>query len=180
VPDRELRQRAIASLVLGVLSLVAFYGLRGHLRHFAYPLLFSAVVGVASVVIGITALRKARRTGAYRPRGAIGGIVLGTLAALLSIPTLIFYLIFPRQVDNYFTCLSQAQSASSDRACMDKFSRSIQLSGLGSIGTARMSRAQAESPSSAGPAGHAHGKADGPRGRLAEGAPAPSLAHLSR
>ena len=165
-----------------MLSLVAFYGLRSHLRHFVYPLTFSAVIGVASVVIGITAIKKARRTGAYRPRGAIGGIVLGSLAAVLSIPTLIFYLIFPHQLGNYFTCLSQAQTAGSERVCMNKFSRSIQLnlSGLGGGGTARMSRTQAGSASSAAPPGHAQGSAEGPRGRLADGAPTPSLDHLSR
>ena len=128
-PDRELRQRAIASLVLGVVSLVALLGLTGDLHRGVYLLIFSAAIGIAACVIGITALVKARKTGSYRPRGAVGGIVLGSLAALLSIPILATYLAFPRQVDNYVKCLTQSQSQSSggQQACMDRFYKSIHL-----------------------------------------------------
>jgi hypothetical protein len=115
--------------VLGVLSLVALLGLTGELHRGVYLLSFSALIGIAACVIGITAVVKARKTGSYRPRGAVGGIVLGTMAALLSIPILATYLVFPRQVDNYVKCLSQSQSQSSgsQQACMDKFYKSIHL-----------------------------------------------------
>ncbi len=183
-PDRELRQRAIASLVLGVLSLVALLGLGGDLRRLVYLLIFSAVIGVASAVIGVTAVLKARRTGSYRPRGAVGGIVLGALAAMLSIPILALYIAFPRQVDNYVTCLHQAQTTGGDKACVDRFYRSVHLGapGLGSGATARLSRTPT---GQAGPAGPldlplAQGSADGPPGRLPGGAPSPFFAHLSR
>ena len=180
-PSRELRQRAIASLALGGLSLVALLALGGDLRRFVYLLVFSAVIGVASAVIGITAVVKARRTGTYRPRGAIGGIVLGSLAAVLSIPILALYLAFPRQVNNYVTCLNQAHTAGSERACMDRFYRSVHWgsSGLGG-GTATRPRRAAGPARSPTPAGRAQGSAEGPRGRVADGAPTPSLDHLSR
>lgn len=131
-PDRELRHRGIASLVLGVLSLVALLGLRGDLHRGVYLLIFSAVIGIAACAIGITAVVKARKTGSYRPRGAVGGIVLGIIAALLSIPILATYLAFPRQVDNYVKCLSQSQSQSSgsQQACMNKFYKTIHLGAL--------------------------------------------------
>jgi hypothetical protein len=193
-PDRELRQRAIASLVLGMLSLVALLGLGGDRHRFVYLLIFSAVIGVASAVIGVTAVLKARRTGSYRPRGAVGGIVLGALAAMLSIPILALYIAFPRQVDNYITCLNQAQSTSSDKACMDRFYRSIHLGApvLGSGAEVRLSRTptgQAVPAAPAGPAapaarnwaaGLAQGSAEGPPGRLPDGGPSAFLAHLSR
>jgi len=92
-----------------------------------YLLIFSAVVGIAALVIGITALVKARKTGTYRPRGAIGGIVLGALATLIAVPILATYLAFPTQVSNYVTCLHQAQNSTDQRACMTKFYRSIHL-----------------------------------------------------
>lgn len=126
-PERELRQRAIAALIFGVLSLFALLGLGTNLRRGVYLLVFSAIIGVAACVIGITALRKARRTGTYRPRGAIGGIVLGALATLISIPILATYLAFPTQVDNYVTCLSQAQSSVDQHACENQFFKSIHL-----------------------------------------------------
>jgi len=123
-PDRELRQRAIASLVLGALSLVALLGLGGDLHRGVYLLVFSAAIGIAACVIGITAVVKARKTSSYRPRGAVGGIVLGAIAMLLSIPILATYLAFPRQVDNYVKCMSQSQP---QQTCMDRFYRSIHL-----------------------------------------------------
>ncbi len=171
-PDRELRQRAIASLVLGVLSLAALLGLEGDLHRGVYLLVFSAVIGIGACVIGITAVLKARRTGSYRPRGAVGGIVFGTLAALLSVPLLVFYLTFPHQVNNYLRCVNQAQNSGAQRACMDRFYRSIHLGSAALGGGAfRLSRA---------PAGPIQGSADGPPGRLPGGGASPSSAHLSR
>jgi hypothetical protein len=127
-PDRELRHRAIASLIFGILALVALFGLSGSLSRGVYLLIFSAVIGIAGCVIGITAVLKARKTGSYRPRGAVGGIVLGVIATLLSIPILATYLAFPHQVDNYVRCLSQSQQPSgSQQACMNRFYKSIHL-----------------------------------------------------
>jgi hypothetical protein len=152
-PDRELRQRAIASLVLGVLSLVALLGLSGDLHRGVYLLIFSAAIGLAACVIGITAVVKARKTGSYRPRGAVAGIVLGVIAALLSIPILATYLAFPRQVDNYVKCLTQSQSQSSggQQACMDRFYKSIHL-GAPTLGNGAAARISAASGQRRGPA----------------------------
>lgn len=102
-----------------------------------YLLIFSAVVGVAALVIGLTALVKARKTRSYRPRGAIGGIVLGALATLIAVPILATYLAFPTQISNYVDCLHQAQSSSDQRTCMTKFYKSIHLGALPQINAAR-------------------------------------------
>ncbi len=120
--------------MLSVLALVALLGLGGDLHRGVYLLIFSAVVGVGSSVIGITAVLKARKTGSFRPRGSIGGIVLGALAALLSIPILATYLAFPRQVDNYVKCLNQNPSGN-EQSCMNKFYKSIHLGALGHGGS---------------------------------------------
>jgi hypothetical protein len=126
-PDRELRQRAIASLVFGAIGLVALLGLGTDLHKGVYLLIFSAVVGLSGCIIGITAVVKARKTSTYRPRGAVAGIVLGALASLISIPILAVYLAFPTQVSNYVNCLRQAQNSSDQSACMSKFYKSIHL-----------------------------------------------------
>ena len=164
-PERELRQRAIASLILSVLSLVALLGIGGDLHRGVYLLVFSAVIGIAGCVIGITAVRKARKTGSYRPRGAIGGIVLGAIAALLSIPILAIYLAFPSQVNNYVKCLGQAQSSGAQQSCMNRFYRSIHLGSAAGLATG---------------AARAQGSADGPPERLPGAAPPGSSAHRSR
>jgi len=126
-PERELRQRAIAAFALGLLSLVALFGLGADLSRGVYLLVFSAVIGLAGCVIGITAVLKARRTGTFRPRGAIAGIVLGALAMVISVPILATYLAFPTPVSNYVKCLSQAQNSTQQHACMTKFYKSIHL-----------------------------------------------------
>lgn len=102
-------------------------GLGTDLHKGVYVLIFSAAVGVAAIVIGISALVKARRSGSYRPRFAVGGIVLGALAALISVPILATYLAFPTQVNNYVNCLRQAQNSSDQRACMTKFYKDIHV-----------------------------------------------------
>jgi len=126
-PERELRQRAIASLIFGAVALIALFGLGTDLHKGVYLLIFSAVVGIAALVIGITAVVKARKTGSYRPRGAIGGIVLGALATLIAVPILATYLAFPTQVSNYVNCLHEAQTSVDQRACMTKFYKAIHL-----------------------------------------------------
>lgn len=113
--------------MFGAIALVALLGLGTDLHKGVYLLMFSAAVGVAASVIGITAVVKARKTGSYRPRGAVGGIVLGVLATLIAVPILATYLAFPTQVSNYVTCLRQAQNSSDQRACMTKFYKSIHL-----------------------------------------------------
>ncbi len=157
-PDRELRHRAIAALILGMLSVIAFLlGARALAHRGVLLLIFSAVVGIAACVIGITALVKARRTGSYRPRGAFGGIVLGVLAALISLPTLALYLAFPTQVNNYVTCVSTAQTTAQQQACQKHFYKSVHLGAI-----------------------RAQGRAQGsPEGRVASW-PSSSVAHLSR
>lgn len=128
-PERELRQRAIASLAFGAIALIALFGIGTDVHKAVYVLIFSAVVGFAAFVVGITALVKAHKTGSYRPRFAVGGIVLGAFATVIAVTILGFYLAFPTQVTNYFNCLRQAQTASDRQACMTKMYKSFRPSG---------------------------------------------------
>lgn len=113
--------------MFGAIALVALFGLGTDLHKGVYLLIFSAAVGIAGLVIGITALVKARKTGSYRPRFAVAGIVFSALATLIAVPILATYLAFPTQVSNYINCLQQAQSSSDQRACMTKFYKSIHV-----------------------------------------------------
>lgn len=110
-----------------MLSLIALLGLGTDLKKGVYALVFSAAIGAGSCVIGITAVLKARRTGTRRPGGAIGGIVLGAIATMISVPILITYLAFPGPVNRYVQCLSQAQSAGQQQTCVDHFYKQIHL-----------------------------------------------------
>jgi cation transport ATPase len=151
-PERELRQRAIASLVFGAIALVALLGLGTDLHRGIYLLIFSAAVGVAALVIGITALFKARKTGSFRPRGAVGGIVLGALATFIAVTILATYLAFPTQVSNYINCLRQAQKSSDQQACMTKFYKSIRLGAIPAPGASATAARTGHSGASGSPA----------------------------
>lgn len=112
--------------MFGAIALVALFAAARSgtdLHRGVYLLIFSAAVAIAALVIGISALIKARKTGSYRPRFAVAGIVFGALATLISVYILTWYLLFP----NYVNCLHQAQSPGDQRACVTKFYKSIHL-----------------------------------------------------
>jgi hypothetical protein len=121
-----VRQRAVAALVFGMLSVLALAGIGSNLHRGIFLIGFSVLFGPGACVLGITAIRKARRAGAYRPRWAIAGAVLGAMASTFAIPVLLLYLVFPRPLSAYVSCLSQAQSASGSQACTNQFYRAIQ------------------------------------------------------
>ncbi len=77
-------------------------------------------------------MRKARRIGTYRPRGSVGGIVLGALAGLLAVWILSIYLAFPTQIDRYEKCRSLAQTSSDQQACLNQLYKSIRPATSGS------------------------------------------------
>jgi hypothetical protein len=125
-PEREVRQRAVAALVFGLLSVLALVGIGSDLHRGILLIGFSVLFGPTACVLGITAMRKARRADAYRPRWAIAGVVLGVIASTFAIPVLLLYLVFPRPLTAYVTCLSRAQSASGSQACTDQLYQAIQ------------------------------------------------------
>jgi hypothetical protein len=65
-----------------------------------------------------------------RPRGAIAGIVLGAIGALLSAFVLVFFAAFWQQLNTYSQCLNQAQTPSAQQACANQWDRSTNLTGL--------------------------------------------------
>src|ERR1700730_11358810 len=75
--DPPLRQRALAALVLGMLSLVGLALGLGNLRRGLLVAALPRAFAVTAIWRGAGARRRARRRGTARPRGAISGIVLG-------------------------------------------------------------------------------------------------------
>ncbi len=93
-------------------------------------MIFSLVIGPAACWLGISAMRKARRTGTRRPRGAIAGTIFGTLAALLAVAYLATFALFATQFHAYSRCLADAQTLSAQQACTRQFYKSVD-GGLG-------------------------------------------------
>lgn len=128
-PGRELRQRGFASLTFGVMSLIAIiFGFGPDPSRSIYVVIFSSLVGLTAVVVGVSAIVKARKTGSYRPRGVIGGIGLGALATVVSLLFGVLYLAYPNQMRTYVNCIDQAQSASQKQTCLNQLENSIKAS----------------------------------------------------
>jgi hypothetical protein len=125
-----MRQRAVAALILGMLSLLALLGVSSNFHRGIYLVIFSLAVGIAACWFGITAMRKARLAVTMRPRGAVAGIVLGVIAAVLSVGVLVFFAAFWPQLNAYSKCLHEANTPSAQQACADQLTRSTNLPGL--------------------------------------------------
>lgn len=124
-PDREIRHRAIAGLIFALLSVIALLGAVGNLHRGIYLVIFSLLAGAGGFVLGVTALRRARRAGAWRPRGAIAAMIIGALSTVFGIMTLVAFTLFSAQLATYSQCLSRAQTPSAQQACLTQLQRAI-------------------------------------------------------
>jgi hypothetical protein len=124
-----LRQRALAALLLGVVSLLSLLGVGSNFHRGIYLVIFSLVVGVTACWFGVTAIRRAWRAASMRPRGAVAGVTLGVIGALLSIVLLIAFAAFWHQLTSFSQCLSDANTPSAQQACMEQLHRSVGIGG---------------------------------------------------
>jgi hypothetical protein len=104
---------------------VALLGAIGNVHRGIYLVIFTLIAGPGGCVLGITATRRARRSGAWRPRGAVGATIIGGMSTILGILTLAAFTLFSQQLSAYSQCLSRAQTTSAQQACLSQFQRSI-------------------------------------------------------
>src|ERR1700744_3162104 len=83
-PDPAVRQRALAALLLGVLSLIGLMLGLGNLRRGIVVAVLTLVFAVVAIWLGVTASKQARRGGTARPRGAVSGVVVGAFGLAFS------------------------------------------------------------------------------------------------
>ncbi len=124
-PDPAVRQRALAALVIGVLSLLGLTLGLGNLRRGVYVAVLTLLFGVAAIWLGVTASKKARRSGTARPRWAVGGVVLGGLGLALSALWLLVLAVFWPQLSAYYTCMTGANTVAAQQACHTQFTNSV-------------------------------------------------------
>ncbi len=124
-PDPAVRQRALAALIIGVLSLLGLMLGLGNLRRGVYVAVLTLLFGVAAIWLGVTASKKARRSGTARPRWAVGGVVLGGLGLALSALWLLVLAVFWPQLSAYYTCMTGANTVAAQQACHTQFTNSV-------------------------------------------------------
>ena len=120
----------MAALILGVLSVLALLGVGSNFHRGIYLVFFGLAVGIGACWLGITAMRRARRSVSMRPRGAVAGVVLGVIGALLSAVLLLAFAAFWSQLNSFSQCLNEANTPSAQQACVNQLHRSVGLSKL--------------------------------------------------
>ena len=124
-PDSALRQRAIAALSLGFLSLLGLALGLGNLRRGILVAVVALVFGLTAIWLGATASKRARRSGTARPRGAVAGVVLGSLGLAFSALWLLVLVVFWPQLSAYYNCMASANTNAAQQVCHTQFTNSI-------------------------------------------------------
>ena len=124
-PDPAVRQRALAALMLGTLSLVGLMLGLGNLHRGIYVAVLTLAFAVTAIWLGVTATRKARRSGTARPRWAVGGVVLGGIGLAFSALWLLVLAVFWTQLNAYYNCMSGANTVADQQACHQQFTKSV-------------------------------------------------------
>ena len=120
-----MRQRALAALLLGALSLVGLMFGLGNVHRGIYVVVLTLLFAVAAIWLGVTASKKARRAGTARPRWAVSGVVLGGLGLALSALWLLVLVVFWPQLSAYYNCMSGANTVAARQACHNQFTNSV-------------------------------------------------------
>ena len=123
--DPALRQRALAALLLGVLSLIGLMLGLGNLRRGVFVAALTLVFAAVAIWLGVTSSRKARRSGTARPRGAVSGVVLGGFGLAISALWLMVLAVFWPQLNAYYNCMGGANTVTAQHACHDQFTDSV-------------------------------------------------------
>ena len=123
--EPRLQQNAFAGLILALLSLIAMLFI-GNLNRGAGVAAVALAVAVVALLLLIPALRGAKRAGARRPRGAMGGLILAIAGTVFSAMALIWFTAFGTQIDQYATCMNAASTSAARTACQNQLENSIE------------------------------------------------------
>ena len=124
-PDPESRQRGLAALALGGLSLIGLALGLGNLHRGIYVAVLTLLFALTAIWLGVAVNRRARRSGTARPRGAVSGIVLGGLGLAFSAMWLLVLAVFWPQLNTYYNCMAGANTVTAQQACHDQFTNSV-------------------------------------------------------
>ena len=124
-PDPDSRQRGLAALTLGGLSLIGLALGLGNLHRGIYVAVLTLIFAITAIWLGTAVNRRARRGGTARPRGAVSGIVLGGLGLAFSAMWLLVLAVFWPQLNTYDNCMADANTVATQQACHTQLSNSV-------------------------------------------------------
>jgi hypothetical protein len=120
-----LQQRALAALMLALISLFGMIVLSGNLHRAVVVLAVTLVIGGTGLWLAITAMSRSRRAGSARPRVAILATVLAVIGTALSTIALAGFALFWTQLNQYADCMSAANTISGQSACSQQLNNSL-------------------------------------------------------
>src|SRR5881394_1384381 len=135
LPPPELRHRALAALIVALLSLVGLLGFNIESQRAVLVVIYSLLAGATALWLAVTAMRRARRSRTARPRGSVAATVIAGVGIGLAGAMLMAFGLFGQQLSNYGRCLSGANTITGSQSCYSRFShtldREIGLTGRG-------------------------------------------------
>jgi hypothetical protein len=134
-PEPALRHRALAALIVGLLSLAGLLGFNIEAQRAILVVIYSLLAGATALWLALTAMRRARRSRTARPPGSVAAIVIAGVGIGLAGAMLMAFGLFGRQLSDYGRCLSGANTITGSQSCYSRFShaldREIGLTGRG-------------------------------------------------
>jgi hypothetical protein len=118
------QQRAVAALLLALLSLVGLLSLN-YLQRGVYLAAYALLAGLMGLWLAVTALARARRGRTARPRGSITATVIATIGIILSTVMLLAFAMFGKQLTEYGRCLGAASTPSDQQTCQNELIHAV-------------------------------------------------------
>jgi hypothetical protein len=128
--EQPARHRAIAALLLGLVSLLSLFGIRTDYQRGIYLVVFAVLVGLIAGWFGITAMRSARRQATMRPPWALFGTVLAAIGVVGGALMLLFFAVYWQQLKTYSQCMNSANSPSAEQVCVNQWNQTVGIGGL--------------------------------------------------
>jgi hypothetical protein len=108
--ETSLQHRALAALIVALLSLAGFLGFNIDVRRGLIIVIYALLAGVIALWLALTAIKRARRNRTARPRGSVAAVVLAGVGIGLSLVMLLAFALFGPQLSAYGRCLSGANT----------------------------------------------------------------------
>jgi hypothetical protein len=124
-PDPALRQRAVAAVAMGVLSLLGLALGLGNIHRGVFVAIVTLLFAATAIWLGAGATRRARRGGMARPRGSVTGIVLGAFGLAVSALWLLVLAVFWPQLSAYSNCMASANTVAAQQVCHTQLTNSV-------------------------------------------------------
>jgi len=118
------QQRAVAALLLAMLSLVGLLSLN-YLQRGVYLVAYALLAGLMAMWLAVTTLARARRGRTARPRGSVAATVIAAIGIIVSTVMLLAFAIFGKQLTEYGRCLGAASTPSDQQTCQSEFIHAV-------------------------------------------------------